>query len=276
MHGQAVAENDPGVPAVVGTQLMQMKAALAQAADAAFACAAGTATPEQIEKTLADALHANLSQASETVLVTKDKKDLGAYGSDLAVQVFPLFNSPKYFEVDFRYGVECGDDNLLLIFAADAGTGTAAWHEVLRWGAPRYSNVSDAYGDFILMTPLSGFPGKRNWRFVVAHGQPGCAAANGPSRFDLDLLEPTADPEAPQVIWHLEHPYRRSEVPRLSTTEDTLTFELSPPEKTAKGKGVSGAAEVYRFHVGADNQVEPIAHAERQADPAAATTSSPQ
>ena len=277
LHEAAVGEDDPVVPPAIATELAEMKDALVGAADAAFSCAASSATPEDLEKTLANALHANLSQASESVLVTRNKKDLGAYGSDLAVQVFPLFSSPKYFEVDFRYGVECGDDNLLLIYAADAGApaGTSAWHQVLRWGAARYANVSDAFGDFVLLTPLSGFPGQRNWRFVVAHGQPGCAA-NGPSHFDLDLLEPTPDPAQPQVVWHLEHPYGRLEVPRLSTTEDTLTFEVSAPEKGGKANGSSSPASIYRFHVGRDNKVEPITHAERQADPAAASTSSPQ
>lgn len=285
LHEQAVGENDPKVPPAVIAQLAQMKTALAQAADAAFACAPADAAPEDLEKTLATALHANLSQASESVLVTRNKKDLGAYGSDLAVQVFPLFSSPRYYEVDFRYGVECGDDNLLLIYAADSGAtpaGTAAWHPVLRWGAPSYTTVGDAYGDFVLMTPLSGFPGQRNWRFVVAHGQPGCGAANGPSRFDLDLLQPTADPGAPQVVWHLEHPYRRSETPRLATTEDTLTFELNPPEGTTKSAKATPAAqpEIFRFRVGKDNQVQPLTAAETTATtPTAAnqppSTSSP-
>ncbi|MGI4827006.1 MAG: hypothetical protein ACRYFU_02280 [Janthinobacterium lividum] len=287
LQEQAVGENDPRVPPAVAAQLAQMKDALAQAADAAFACAPANAAPEDLEKILATALHANLAQASETVLVTRNKKDLGAYGSDLAVQVFPLFSSPRYYEVNFRYGVECGDDNLLLIYAANSGAadsgvagpatsvsgtttaGTTAWHPVLRWGAPSYTTVGDAYGDFVLLTPLSGFPGQRNWRFVVAHGQPGCAAAAGPSHFDLDLLEPTADPAQPQVVWHLEHPYRRSDVPRLSTTEDTLTFEVSAPEKTGKSGGTANGkpnpATVYRFHVGKDNKVDPLVHADNGA-----------
>ena len=262
LHEQTVGENDPKVPATVATQLGQFKDALANAAQAAFACAPADVSPEDLEKTLATALHANQSSASETVIETKNKRDLGAYGSDLSVQVFPLYSSPRYFEVDFRYGVECGDDNLLLVFetgGAHATAGSPHWQPVLRWGAPTYNTVADAYGDFVLLTPLSGFPGQRNWRFVVAHGQPGCGAATRPSHFDLDLLEPSDDPAHPQVVWHLEREYLRAETPRLSTTEDTLTFELAPPEKngkTAKAPPMHG--DTYRFQVGKDNQVQPL------------------
>ena len=263
LHEQAVDENDPKVPPAIATELTQFKDALSAAAQAAFGCADSSASPEELEKTLAEALHANLSSASETVVLTRGKKDLGAYGSDLAVQVFPLFNSPRYVEVNFRYGIECGDDNLLLVFkAADAHDGSAGWQQVLRWGAPSYRDVEGAFGDFIMMTPLSGFPGQRNWRFVVAHGQPGCGGENAPSHFDLDLLEPSADPAQPTIVWHLDHPYRRAQIPRLSTTEDTLTFELStPPDKAKDRSGSSSLSEVFRFHVTKDNQVEPTTQA---------------
>ncbi len=262
LHTTSVPQHDPEVPSAIASQLAQLKSALTLAADAAFACAAPSATPEQIQATLADALHANLNAASETVLVTRNKKDQGAFGSDLAVQVFPLYNSPRFYEVDFRYGVECGDDNLLLVYRADpnASSNTAAWRQVLRWGAPTYNTVADAYGDFVLLTPLSGFANDRNWRFVVAHGQPGCTAASAPSRFDVDLLEPTSDPAHPTVVWHLDRPYLRSQVPRLLTTEDTLIFELQPPETTPgrHTKQTASAATSFRYRVSSDNHVEPL------------------
>ncbi len=274
LHEQAVEENDPQVPPAIASQLAELKSNLVAAANAVFACAGPSASPEQLQTKLADALHANLDGAAETTILTKGKKDLGAYGSDLAVQVLPLYNSPRYLEVNFRYGIECGDDNLLLVFQA-GDPGSAPWHEVLRWGAPKYSTVADAYGDFVLLTPLSGFPGQRNWRFVVAHGQPGCDA-KGASHFDLDLLQPTADPSAPQVVWHLEHPYARTEVPRLTTTEDTLTFQVSTPEDPKARNGSSSLANIYRFHVSKDNQVEPLIAAQANDPTRPASTNSPQ
>lgn len=285
LHEQAVTENDPAISGQVAAQLGQLKDALAQSAQAAFACASPSATSEQLEGTLAGALHANLSSPADVVVETRGKKELGAFGSDLAVQVFPLSGSPKYYEVDFRYGIQCGDDNLLFIFAADPasdGPDSAHWKQILRWDAPSYTTAADAFGDFVLLTPLSGFPGQRNWRFAVAHGHPGCGAANGSSRFDLDVLEPnlgpgsgsnpgpnptsspgqSADLTHPQVVWHLDHSYARNQVPRLSTTEDTLTFELSPPETKAQTPAVSAHTDVYRYRIRHDNRVEPLTASE--------------
>ncbi len=284
LHEQAVPENSPRVPAVVGAQIVALKEQLAKAAEAVFSCAGASDSPDELQKRLAEALHANLSDAAETSIETRDKRDLGAYGSDLAVQVFPLGGSPPYDEVDFRFGIECGDDNLLLVFAnakpetTHSADAPANWGEVLRWGAPAYALNSAAYGDFVMMTPLSGFPGQRNWRFVVAHGQPSCGAADGPSRFDLDILQPTAEPASPHVVWHLERPYLRNQVPRLSTTEDTLTFELAPPERSARTAKAPVGTGTYRYRVGKDNQVEAIATSDVVPTPQApaASTNSPQ
>ncbi len=271
LHGVAVGELDPAVPATVATQLRRLKDALSQAATAAVACSSPSATAESLQDTLATALHANLSDADETVLVTPAHKDLGAYGSDLQVQVLPLSNAPMTLEIDFRYGVECGDDNLLLIYRRNAAA-TSGWGEILRWDAPAYRNVGDAFGDFVLLTPLTGLPNSPNWRAVVAHGHPGCSTTDRNSYFDLDLLQPTADPAHPAVAWHLEQPYRRGDTPRLATTEDSLSFEMVPPEpeKQKAGKNAGGQqtantsasprspSVIYRYRFTADNQVHTI------------------
>ncbi len=271
LHGVAVGELDPVVPAAVATQLLRLKDALSQAAAAAMACSSSSATAESLQDTLATALHANLSHAEETVLVTPAHKDLGAYGSDLQVQVLPLSNVPMTLEIDFRYGVECGDDNLLLIYRRNT-TAAGEWKEVLRWDAPAYRNVGDAFGDFVLLTPLVGLPNSPNWRAAVAHGHPGCSTTDRSSRFDLDLLQPTADPAHPAVAWHLEQPYRRGDTPRLATTEDSLSFEMVPPEsenqkagKNAGGQPTAGTSAgpgspsvIYRYRFKADNQVHTI------------------
>lgn len=268
LHGQAVGELDPMVPAGIADQLTRLKNGLAAAAEAAMACASPSASPETLQSTLATALHANLSADSETVLLTKAGKDLGAYGSDLDVQVLPLSNAPRYLEINFRYGVECGDDNLLIVYRQSPAGSAAAWQQVLRWDAPSYHNVGDAFGDFILLTPITGFAEHPNWRVVVAHGQPGCTAGDTRSRFDLDLLQPGTDPAHPQVAWHLEHPYRRGDTPRLATTEETLTFQLIPPvpAKTAP------AAQSYRYRISSDNVVQAIDDAPDTASPTAPAT----
>ncbi len=271
LRSLAVNLNDPQVPPVVDAALAQWKNALAQGTGVVFACAGANDTPESLEKTLATAFHANLPDAEESDVIT-NHKETGAYGSNLTVQVFPLFNAPRYFEVDLRYTIECGDDNLLLVFKAERNAAGAKWTEVLRWGAPHYTTVADAYGDFILLTPLTGFAVQRNWRFAVAHGQPGCAATAsnnaspnaGPnataSRFDLDLLEPSIDPAQSHIVWHLEQPYTRGQVPRLATTENTLSLEFRPPDDDpAQAKHASAApAASYRYRIDADNHVRAL------------------
>ncbi len=273
-------ENDPNVPAQAAAQLGQMKQALASAADAAFACADGSASAEALQTQLAEALHANIATATGTV-ETRDKRDYGAYGSDLSVQVFQLSGRPKYVEVDFRYGVECGDDNLLMVFEAADDHASSRWHESLRWSAPAYATVSDALGDFAMLTPLTGSSKSPSWRFLVAHGHPGCGNARQ-SQFDLDLLSPTTDPAKPKVEWHFEHAYIEDHVvPRLATTEDTVEFRIQHEGRTGKGAGPADAVESFHFRLTADGQLEPAAATGDESPAGAsagarATTSSPQ
>ncbi len=269
LHDQAVPEDDPHVPAAIAANLAELKDALASSAEAAFACANGAATPEQLQKTLADALHANIDAATETA-ETRNRRDIGAYGSDLSAQVFQLFGRPKFVEVDFRYGVECGDDHLLMVFEAADDNTSSSWRERMRWGAPSYTTVGDAIGDFAMLTPLTGSYKAPAWRFVVAHGHPSCPGNTARrSRFDLDLLSPTADPAKPKVDWHFEHAYTEDHtVPRLATTEDTVDFRIlhegndeeKHERKAAKAAQASPARslEIYRFHLTAGGRLEPI------------------
>lgn len=282
LHGESVPESDPAVPQGIATLLQELKGALGDTANAVFACSNGAASPDQLEKTLADALHANVPTATGSV-ETRNRKDYGAYGSDLSVQVLQLFGRPKFVEVDFRYGIECGDDNLLMVYEAANDSASSAWTERLQWGAPGYTQVGDAIGDFVMLTPLTGSYKSPSWRFLVAHGQPGCTRGARASHFDLDLLSPTADPATPHVDWHFEHAYTEDRaVPRLVTTEDTIDFRISHEAKAA-AKGTA-SAEVYRFHLTGDGHLEPAPAGEGDdsggtpgdAKTPAATTNSPQ
>ncbi|HLI76074.1 MAG TPA: hypothetical protein VKV02_03945, partial [Acidobacteriaceae bacterium] len=278
LHGQSVGESDPVVPAAVAQQLMQLKDSLALAAEAAFACAPVTSTPDALQSTLSAALHANVASAAEQAVVdVKARRDIGAYGSDLAVQVFQLFGKPKFYEVDFRYGIECGDDNLLLVYEA-AGDTDGAWRKRLRWDAPTYRTVGDAIGDFVMLTPLTGNDQHPSWRFVVAHGQPACGKLPRPSQFDLDLLSPASDGSRPTVDWHFEHAYTNgtNTVPRLATTEDTIDVQLtSAPEIPGKKPAKPPTVESYRFHLTADGRIEPSPASAESEGPAGTTVSKP-
>lgn len=254
LHTQFVPESDPAVPPTVAALLGQLKDALASAANAAFSCANGAASPEQLQKTLSDSLHANQATATGTV-ETRNGKDYGAYGSDLSVQVFQLFGRPKFVEVDFRYGIECGDDNLLMVFEAPDDRATSSWRERLRWSAPAYTTVGDAAGDFVMLTPLTGNEEAPQWRFLVAQGHPGCGRGTRASHFNLTLLSPTGDPAKPRVDWHFDHPYTEDHAtPRLATTEDTIDFRILHAGRVTKAPA---ATEVYRFHLTSDGHIEP-------------------
>ena len=270
LRREAVPAGSPTVPPRIDALLAQLKNALTDTAAAAFRCAPAAASTEQLQTTLATALHANLTAATETPFETRGNQDVGAFGSDLAVQVLQLFGKPRLFEVDFRYGVECGDDNLLLIFEAPDDASDSRWHERLRWDAPRYNTVGDAFGDFVLLTPLTGNYQHPTWRYLVAHGQPGCGETPRPSRFLLDLLNPTADPARPSVDWHLSGAYSEGNtVPRLATTEDTIDFRLLPapqaatspnPKPTPSGAlpaPPAPAERIYRFHLDSAGNLVP-------------------
>ena len=284
LHGQAVPESDPVVPAVVGEQLARLKDALTLAAHATFSCASPAASADQLQRQLADALHANLAQAAETTVQTRGGKELGAYGSDLAVQVFELFGKPRILEVDFRYGVACGDDHLLLVYEAAGDSASDSWHERLRWDTAQYRTVGDAIGDFVLLTPLTGSYKNPTWRYLVAHGHPGCGDTPRPSQFDLDLLTPTADPRKPTVAWHFQHAYTQGDtVPRLATTEDSINFQLVPaPPNGAEDNSPGGKAKAspppattYRFHLTASGRVEPSPAATSDEGSNSASTGTP-
>ena len=260
LHDQAVPEGNPSVPPAIAAQLTQLKDALTQAADAAFSCSAPATSPDEIQTTLANALHANTSPAVESSAITRNKHDIGAYGSDLSVQIFQLTDSPRYFEVDFRYGIECGDDNLILLY--ETSKDQPAWQQRLRWDTPTYRTVADALGDFVMLTPLTGDFRHPAWRFLIAHGRPGCGPAPRPTHFDLDLLAPAANPAKPTLSWHFEHDYVLSPttLPRLATTDDTIDFRIQSgdPAKVRSQTNSPKGEEIYRFRLTGNGLVEPL------------------
>lgn len=278
-----VAAQDAQISPARANQLAALKLALSATAQTALACSGPAVSQAELQALLAEALHANLPQ-EEPVRELADGRETGIYGSNLAVQVFQLFDTPKIYEVDFRYGIACGDDHLLLVFRAAGDDAPYGWKQLLRWDAHGYNTVGDALGDFVLLTPLTGNARHPDWRFLVAHGHPGCATTPRPSRFDLDLLTPSPNPEAPTVSWHFSGAYTEGTVvPHLATTEDTVEFRLAPPASTGGGSA-AGSEAVYRFHLDAHGDLVPTTDAIAGSPPSPsgpgsavpASTSSPQ
>lgn len=256
----SVPENDPAIPPDIQGQLALMRDGLDAAARAAFACAAPGATPETLQTTLAKATHANADEMTTPIGIS-NKRDIGSYGADLSLQILPLYNTPQLFKVTFRYGIECGDDNLVLLFLNRGKSAAPAWSEQLRLQAPHEARVGDAFGDFLLVTPITGNAESPSWHYVVAHGRPGCGEVPRPSMFDLSLLTPTDDPAKPSVDWHFEHPYTAgTSTARLATTEDTIDFQLLPVAPDGKpAAATSPAVEHFRFRRTAEGAVQPLA-----------------
>lgn len=274
---QAVLPDDPHVAAPIAAELGALKDRLTELTQTMFQCSAAATTPEHLQTLLANAVHADEGTGeSRKFPAAESGKEQALYGADLGVQVLPLFDTPHLLEVDFRYSIPCGDDHLLLVYEAGSANSPSVWHQRLRWDTASYRTVEDAFGDFVLLTPLTGSYSHPTWRFMVAHGHPGCGDQPRPSHFTMDLLTPASAGAVPTVSWHFDHPYTQgSVVPRLATTEDTVDFRFVPAGDGQALPTGSASTEVYRFHLNAQGTLDPVEPAPAAATSAPAGTVSP-
>lgn len=91
-------------------------------------------------------------------------------------------NKPELMTVEWSFGIDCGNDSVLLVYEFDHG-----WKRIVRWQSGDYSEISGAFGDFFqyAVVPL-GAAG--DWAVAVAHGHPWCTSRW--SGFDLDVISP--------------------------------------------------------------------------------------
>lgn len=86
-----VDETDEGIPPSVADKITQLKDALSRSSDAALACAEPTVDPIELQKHLAQVLHANAPEPPANTVISKDDhrydEILGSYGHNLRVQV---------------------------------------------------------------------------------------------------------------------------------------------------------------------------------------------
>lgn len=173
-----------------------LKDALAAVADARMACAHdGSQGAEAVQADLAATLHAN--QPTNT----HPTADASAYGGDLVVNVQRTTTSPAMLLVQWGFGIECGDDNLLLAYVFRDGS----WQPLMRWQSKDYDTISGAYGDSFTYTALPG----PTPRLAVFHGTPWCTSRW--SGFGLDVLEPGKSVDAPHVLFHHGDGYVRGD-----------------------------------------------------------------
>jgi len=260
-----VGEMDETVPPVTAGEMTQLESALARVADAALACAKPSVDPVELQKQLAQALHANAPEPPpNTVISNNDHRYdeiLGSYGHNLRVQAIRPPGLAGFLTVQYSINIECGEDNMLLVYELH----DEAWKEELRWQSPPLKQISDAFGDFFLSAFLhdsSAPEGKdTKWRVVVAHGTPWCTSRF--SGFRIDLLAPGPNPASPQVLWHIEREYSRFNFdPLLKSSGNTFELRLNADCMWFDDANCFERRVIYRYSIdGSDevHRVEPLA-----------------
>jgi hypothetical protein len=229
-----------------------------------------------LEADLAREFHANQappSGANSGPGTAVSKPHNAAYGADLKVSVSTPQVAPQLRLIDYRFGIECGDDNVLLVYEpskenaeivsateARAGSGIPdGFVRALRWQAAPYEQISGAFGDFFQYVVLPGSNGTdlngHAWRLAVAHGIPWCSSTM--SGFKMDLLEPREG--TAHVVWHDQETYRRGDFdPRM--TLRGIGFELRAEVSTIDLDQLVRKG-IFRYDVagGTVRRVQPIA-----------------
>jgi len=145
---------------------------------------------------------------------------------------------------------------MVLLFAPEHGH----WTERLLWQSPAYKDDSGAFGDFFLTTIL---PGKTpdDLRLVVAHGKPWCTSRF--SGFGIDVLTLKDDSTSPELIWHTDSGYSRSDfTPTLKSSGDTFELRVHADEMSFDIENSFERTVIYRYRVSDTNDVtriQPIA-----------------
>ena len=249
-------EMDEEVPAPLQSKIRSFKDALAGLADTALHCASTSSKLKEFELGLAKLLNANKPVKQEVYDPNKPEQLDQIYGEDLHVKVTTRDGPPQLVLVEFRFGIACGYDAMLLAYERRGDM----WDRVLRWQSPDYSAVSGAFGDFFEYVILPPNPAD-GWRTVVAHGHPWCTSTW--SAFDLDVVQPSSAANAQKVLQHVNRGYIRDEIePALKIVPEGFQIRLQTamidPEITRR-------IGIYRYRVSgaAIERVQPIANNER-------------
>ena len=207
---------DTDVPLPLRPVLHDFKQALISTVDVALRC--NNPEPAQLQTDLAALLHANKPVPPPTVYNPKvPDPTTGIYGAYLAVAVKPVSGQPDLFTVQMSYGIECGNDNILLVYRRTA----QGYRRELVWQNPDLNSTGDAFGDVFLFTPANApVPA-----FVIAYGAPWCTSNESMMRVDLVALATASS--AQHRLDHVEHDYRRDADVRLSSRPDGVELHLS-------------------------------------------------
>ena len=256
-----VAKMDEGVPPDAAEKITRFKHVLSIVSDSALACAKPSVDPIELQKHLAEVLHANAPEPPANKAISKDDHRYdeisGSYGHNLRVQVSHPQDIKDILMVEFSTNIECGSDSMLLIYDLHDGI----WKEKIRWQSPPMKLISDAFGDFFLVAVIrDSYEAKSKdtkWRVAVAHGTPWCTSRF--SGFKIDLLSPGSDPTSPHVLWHTERGYSRSDFEtRIKSSENTFELRLNADCMVFDSANCFERRVIYRYRVDSDDSVHRI------------------
>jgi hypothetical protein len=193
-HKIASDDIELDAPADVSRDIVMLRKTLDVATQSFFRCEAGDdSSPESLQTKLAAFLHTDRSARDDS----HDRED-GIYGANLAVHIEPAKDFPNSLFVVLTFGIECGDDNLLFLYAQEDGR----WVQHLHWYSDKYTGPSDAFGNFIDYKSVPG-PDSAKPILALIHGHPQCMSVH--SAFGMDLVRPASDSSPQQLLDHLIH-----------------------------------------------------------------------
>ncbi|HEX9198558.1 MAG TPA: hypothetical protein VF865_03300 [Acidobacteriaceae bacterium] len=203
-------------PADVSRDIVMLRKTLDVATQAFFHCEAGDdSDPGSLQSKLSAFLHVKRSQHDES----HDRAD-GIYGANLRIKVDTAKGLSNSVFVTLTFGIECGDDNILLLFTKE----TDQWRERLHWYSDKYTKPSDAFGDLYLYSSVTGQDSTP--LVAIAHGHPWCTSRW--SGFDIDLLRPATKLTSQVMLDHFSAGYDRNseEDQGIKLAADGFTFKF--------------------------------------------------
>lgn len=227
------------------SKIVDFKTALATFVDSVMQCQSADTDSKFLTQKLASLLDANHPELPPGTFIPAPPADTPApqyidqiYGADIQLTVEHPANLPKLLIVTLSFGIECGNDEILLAYES-SGNG---WRPALHWQSPPYKDAGGAFGDFFKYAVIPNANADK-WDIVVAHGHPWCTSRW--SGFTVDLLQPAESPQQPTVLWHKDDGYVRFEIdPKLKAIPQG--FDLRLQGGTIEGD-VMTRMTIYRY-----------------------------
>jgi hypothetical protein len=189
---------EPKIPSGGKELIARMKAQIAMLVDAYMNCAPADHDATAIQAELSPLVHAFTFPDDATRDVNHLPPTYGHYGSEVEVTTQQWADHPGIVGIVVAFAVECAQDKVLFIFAANDG----AWHELIRWQNKPYDGIGGSLND--VTYALSPNDEANNWYVFVKSIAPGCGSAC--STISYTVLRPSPSPSAPRIAYRGEDP----------------------------------------------------------------------